>query len=357
MGKFGAKLIALGLAGALLLTACGQQYAKVLEIGGTPIAPGLYLGHQLTAFNQAQQKTPAAKTVADVLKADIDGKKAGEWIAGETLKSLTHAVFAQREFADRSLSFTEEETGKMKTAFDTYWKGNSAFYEKNGIGRASFWNYYEDGQKLGKVYEHYLAKDYKSPADSEVADYYKANYATMETLAFPKISLQTYAPLPADKLALVRAAADQAVKELNEGTMTPAQAAAKYLQDAFRQAGMDGTDAADKPEQFVQKQPVYKKDTQFNAAFLAELFAKGKNSPYGLSDQDSFLLVYRRVEDDALPAADSTAYKTMLEAMKSDAFETYRAAKEASYEIKKDEGAIGYYSPSKIQLPAEKPAA
>ena len=130
------KFTGLLLCAALALSMAACKFttpAVVMTVEGEDIPAGLYLMYQYQAYSSAKSKLEDKS--AKVLKSEIEGVKAEEWIHNETVASAKRYVWVEKAFAEAGLTFTEEEQASIDSQLDTIWANNEALLAANGIGR------------------------------------------------------------------------------------------------------------------------------------------------------------------------------------------------------------------------------
>ena len=113
------KFTGLLLCAALALSMAACKFttpAVVMTVEGEDIPAGLYLMYQYQAYSSAKSKLEDKS--AKVLKSEIEGLKAEEWIHNETVASAKRYVWVEKAFAEAGLTFTEEEQASIDSQLD-----------------------------------------------------------------------------------------------------------------------------------------------------------------------------------------------------------------------------------------------
>ena len=136
------KILALGLAAALLLAGCAiKTPATVGTVGDTTITAGVYLLAQYEAFVQA--KALASETdVNAVLKATITDKDGNEttgadYVSAKTLEGVYRYAAAEQKYAEMGGELSESDLALITEQVDTQWESMEDTYTANGIGYQS----------------------------------------------------------------------------------------------------------------------------------------------------------------------------------------------------------------------------
>ena len=98
------KFTGLLLCAALALSMAACKFttpAVVMTVEGEDIPAGLYLMYQYQAYSSAKSKLEDKS--AKVLKSEIEGVKAEEWIHNETVASAKRYVWVEKAFAEAEL--------------------------------------------------------------------------------------------------------------------------------------------------------------------------------------------------------------------------------------------------------------
>ena len=177
--KFTGLLLCAAL--ALSMVACKfTTPAVVMTVEGEDIPAGLYLMYQYQAYSSAKSKLEDKS--AKVLKSEIEGVKAEEWIHNETVASAKRYVWVEKAFAEAGLTFTEEEQASIDSQLDTIWANNEALLAANGIGRENYRRFYECEAKYEKLLAEYQDGESDKITDAEAKKYMDETYSRIQTL-------------------------------------------------------------------------------------------------------------------------------------------------------------------------------
>ena len=302
--------------------------AVVMTVEGEDIPAGLYLMYQYQAYSGAKSKLEDKS--AKVLKSEIEGVKAEEWIHNETVASAKRYVWVEKAFAEAGLTFTEEEQASIDSQLDTIWANNEALLAANGIGRENYRRFYECEAKYEKLLAEYQDGESDKITDAEAKKYMDETYSRIQTLVLPTTDADS-AALPDEKLEELNALAAQLADDLNAGgsmdELGPEDTASSYMSKSFLTA-----ESTSYSEEFVQ------------GVVAAEVGAAGVYDGYSVP------MIYQKIanyEDND----DFTAnYKTtILSEITSAAFSDKVEEETAAYAVTEDASAVKTYSPSKIR--------
>ncbi|MFQ8832818.1 MAG: transcription-repair coupling factor [Ruthenibacterium lactatiformans] len=194
------KFTGLLLCAALALSMAACKFttpAVVMTVEGEDIPAGLYLMYQYQAYSSAKSKLEDKS--AKVLKSEIEGLKAEEWIHNETVASAKRYVWVEKAFAEAGLTFTEEEQASIDSQLDTIWANNEALLAANGIGRENYRRFYECEAKYEKLLAEYQDGESDKITDAEAKKYMDETYSRIQTLVLPTTDADS-AALPDEKL-------------------------------------------------------------------------------------------------------------------------------------------------------------
>lgn len=344
------KRIALLLSGALLalsFTACSEKYTTPVTVDGQGVPAGVYLMCQLSAYSEASNNTTDTKT--DLLKQQIDGKDASEWINARTQELCRTYVYGERTFDEKGMTISDEDKATQQATIDKNWESYSSFYEKNGIGKESYTSYFMNNYKQQQLYNAYMA-EVPTVTDEEAKAYLDADYARMDYIMLPLISFTDYSALDSDKATAVRLAGDSLAKGLNDGTLTTDEAVKKYVKDAYTVAGYADVDVDTNPSSYVYSNLISKESTDYTADLINGLFAAEVGGPWTVVEQGNYLVVYHRTANYADEAAFQSLKSSIETQMHSDAYTKQIEAVYNAYDYQEDSGAIRHYSLKKVSL-------
>ena len=199
------KILALGLAAALLLAGCAiKTPATVGTVGDTTIPAGVYLLAQYEAYVQAQ--TLAASTdVKEVLKAtfnDEDGNETtgADYITAKTLDGVYRYAAAEQKYAEMGGQLSDSEQQLIDQQVEQQWESMGDTYTANGIGRQSLQLWAENSYKQEALLELYYGQDGAEPvSDAELTAYAEENFFRFSYLLLPYFDMNTFAALDEDQ--------------------------------------------------------------------------------------------------------------------------------------------------------------
>lgn len=339
------KTLALTLCAALLgtaLTGCNFSTPKtVLTVDGTEISAGLYLMEQMQAYSDASAK---ATDTADVLKSEIEGVSATEWIHNKTVAGVQRYCYLTKMFDDAGLSFTEEEQATHNTQIDKNYEANSAMLSKNGIGKDSYRAYYLAEAKYQQLFTAYNEKNKVSAKDGMA--YMDAHYSHVKTLILPTtdaagkaVDDATLAKIKAEGDTLQKALADKGdFDKLAEETLKKVltlcgqEYAAEKLTQYYSTAFVSPDGATNYPPEFVA------------------LVMGAKAEEAGMYEYYGAPLIYQKIAN-YKDEADFENYKSAIDgAINNEKFDAEILAGAEKLAVAEDAAAVKTYSPKKISM-------
>lgn len=340
------KFTGLLLCAALALSMAACKFttpAVVMTVEGEDIPAGLYLMYQYQAYSSAKSKLEDKS--AKVLKSEIEGVKAEEWIHNETVASAKRYVWVEKAFAEAGLTFTEEEQASIDSQLDTIWANNEALLAANGIGRENYRRFYECEAKYEKLLAEYQDGESDKITDAEAKKYMDETYSRIQTLVLPTTDADS-AALPDEKLEELNALAAQLADDLNAGGSMN-ELGPETLEKAFEICGRKY--AEDTASSYMSKSFLTAESTSYSEEFVQGVVAAEVGAA-GVYDGYSVPMIYQKIanyEDND----DFTAnYKTtILSEITSAAFSDKVEEETAAYAVTEDASAVKTYSPSKIR--------
>ena len=213
------KILALGLAAALLLVGCAiKTPATVGTVGDTAIPAGVYLLAQYEAFAQAQSLAGATEVKA-VLEATItpeDGEETtGEaYIAAETRNGVYRYAAAEALYAQLGGELSDSEQDLIDQTVDSQWESMEDTLTANGIGKESLRLWLTNSYKQEALLEMVYGEDGEQPvSDEELTAYAEENFFRFSYLLLPYFDMSTFSTLDEDQQAQVFEMAQAAAGE------------------------------------------------------------------------------------------------------------------------------------------------
>ncbi len=340
------KIISFALAAVLVLSMAGCKFSSpqnVMTIDGTEIPAGLYLVVQYQAYLNAMQQLEDSK--ANVLTSEIEGQKGSEWIHAKTLEDLKRYVYTEKQFAEKGLSFTEEEQNTMDTQVDQIWAYNEAVFTANGVGKESYRKSYESGQKYSKLLEAYGEDPANEVSDDDAKAYMNETYIRVQVLSLP-LTGSDYDALPDDKAQLVRDRANEVDEALKSGK-TLDEVGEDALKDVFEICEREYSENL--LTNYMVKMFLSRQTESYPEEFLTAMF-DAEVGDSRIDESSGIPMVYQKIEN---YESDEDFTENWREAVLDDihglAFTEEVEAAVAAYTVNENGSAVNTYSPSKIK--------
>ena len=340
------KLTGLLLCAALALSMAACKFttpAVVMTVEGEDIPAGLYLMYQYQAYSSAKGKLE--DTSAKVLKSEIEGVKAEEWIHTETVASAKRYVWVEKAFAQAGLSFTEEEQASIDSQLETIWTNNEALLAANGIGQESYRSFYECEAKYEKLLAEYQKSESDKITDAEAKKYMDETYSRIQTLVLPTTDASSVA-VSDEKLEELNALAAQLADDLNAGGSMD-ELGPVTLEKAFEICGREYTE--DTAASYLTKSFLTAESTSYSEEFV-QTAVSAEVGAAGVYDGYSVPMIYQKIANYEDSDDFTTNYKTsILSEITSAAFSDKVKAEATAYSATEDASAVKTYSLSKLK--------
>ena len=177
----------LAAAFALALSACTLKSPEyVLTVDGEQVPAGVYLMYQLNAYSEAENQLEDDQTVKN---GQIEGQDAVDWVHGKTLEDLRRWVWIDREFDAQGLTLEGDALAQAQSEAASNYEYYGDWYEANGIGSASYEEFYLTEVKYQALYEAWLDTAEEITLD-EAKAYMDEHYVHIVSLALPVSSTE-----------------------------------------------------------------------------------------------------------------------------------------------------------------------
>ena len=182
------KCAAVLLTGAMVLSmsACSSDTDWIMHKGELEMPAGVYINNLLQSYYQASTLVENAEE--DVLKQQVEGTDAKEWIQQKALDETKRNMAVCSEFNEHKLSFTAEELETCRQQAEAYYGQNGENLEKNGISQNSIELLYQIAYMKNKLFDALYAQGGEQEvSEEELRSYYEENYIKMavQTFSFP----------------------------------------------------------------------------------------------------------------------------------------------------------------------------
>lgn len=340
------RLIGLALCAALAIsmTACKfSTPAVVMTVDGKDIPAGLYLMYQYQAYANAMNLREDRNTA--VLKSEIEGVGAAEWIHTETVKAVRRCIWVEQAFDEAGLSFTEEELSTLESRVDSVWDANEALLSANGVGLESYRRYYIAEEKYARLLEEYRAGPDGQLTDADAKAYMDGRYFRAQLLTLPSTDA-SYNALDEDKQAQLNQLAADLAEQLKAGGSLD-ELGEDVLKQAFALCGREYSE--DVLSNYLTKTFFTEDSTGYGEELVSAVMA-AQVGDAGVYDSSNTPIVYQRIVNYEDNDDFTENYRSaIVSEITADAFSEKVEAEAAALTAAEDASAVRTYSPSKVK--------
>lgn len=158
------------------LTGCySENKTWAVKSGDSTLPIGGYIYYLSSAYSEAAGKVG---TGSEVLKADLDGQSATEWVKSKAMDYLYSYCYVNQKFNELGLALDEEELDSVDYVTDSMWSYYREPFENMGIAESSFEEAYSVyNAKLSKLLGVMYGKGGEMElSEEEMHDYYTEEY-------------------------------------------------------------------------------------------------------------------------------------------------------------------------------------
>lgn len=344
MKRFAKGAVALLLAIALCFSLAGcydENLTWAAKKGDTELPIGAYIYYLSIAYNEAAGKID---TDTEVLKGEVDGTPADEWIRERARNYVNQYFWMNDELARLGLEMTDADYAEALQDTTSYWTYFGDSFEKYGVAQSSFDIAYSQYNTMYlKVFKAlYSEGGEREVPQEEIEDYFEQNYFSYEYFNAPLSTTAedgSSADMTDEEKAEVQTKLEAFKKDILSGKTTVSDAANDYAleigEDSTYQTGIndrDGMESAYLPSDFI--------DT-------VEATAEGD---IAILESSGYMVLLHRLpikDSTAEVVADSSARLNLLTEMKAEDFQSYVRENAPNVEgIEWNEKAISRYKPS-----------
>ena len=219
--KMQTRMLALALALVLAFAAgCSQQDTSwVAQSGEDTLPVGVYMVELMMGYNDAAGQLAGS---TDILKETIDGTPAAQYIADFAKAECAKLLAIRKEFADRGLTLTEEDTQQAVSYTDYLYGMGETFYNANGVAKESV-QYINDTtmMSLELFNSIYGEGGEKAVPRADLEKEFAGRYTRSQYVYFPKVDLATGLPLSDEEIAASKEKAESYYKRAQAGEKMP----------------------------------------------------------------------------------------------------------------------------------------
>ena len=319
------------------MTGCSTP-ATVGTVGNVEIPSGLFLLYQQLSYNEAAKLVEDSEK--DVLKQQVEGVDAAEWIRTKTLEKIDRYVGIGEMAAELGVELTEEQTGNVQQTAASQWEAYEENYSDNGIGEESLVLAFTAEQKATLLLDAiYGPKGAEPVSEGYLTTYIKKNYAELEYFSLPIMTSNYTMATDEQRDELLKMAKEAASKLMNEEADFKATAA-ETVKAAYELLGAEMPEDASNLRTTV----VARAGSGLDEVTVNNIFS-ARNGAYGSADLYTNIIVYCRAQVKDIDSLKASA----LSAMKSEELEGRFTEAGAALEHKLDDNAMNTFSVKKIK--------
>lgn len=223
--------LALSILIILGLSACySEDNAWAAKRGDKTITIGSYIYFLNNAYTEAREKVSSDE---EVLKAEIDGTPAEEWIESRALEYIDTYFYLLDKLEAEGIPYTEEDEAAVSETGDTAWSYYKDSLEEVGVSEESFMDAYARYSVLyEKLFKHYYGEGGElEPSEEELKAHFVDNYYRYEYF-YSSLTGQSEdggtTELPEDEQELRIDNLKRYADEISAGNLTTEEAASRY---------------------------------------------------------------------------------------------------------------------------------
>ena len=316
------KLAALALAGCIgvmSLAGCGAKAPQIAaSYNGGDIPAGVYITHQINAVNDAFTKlNNPYLTPAELLKSEIDGVPAEQWINNRAAELVKSYAAIEAEAERLGVSLDAELASLLEQEVDATWAADGEMMASLGVSAESAKLVAKNNQLANVVFEKiYGEGGEKGVSAEELEQYFVDNYARSMIVILPLKDMNTGLPLDEEKAA--------EVKKLYEDYKAKIAAGSTvfdiYVEENARQRALA---EITEPAELVESERevlVPKNDTSYPEKLRETLFATTEYKKPLFYEDENFLVIFDRREAMADKAGYDEISDSLLMVYKAEEF-------------------------------------
>ena len=329
----------LALAMCAGLTGCySEDKTWAAKMGDTTLPIGGYIYYLTSAYSEGAGKVDSG---AEVLKSDIEGKSAVQWVEDRAVDYLRSYYYVNQKFDELGLELTEEDQSSIQSAATSMWSYAHEPFETVGIAESSFKEAYAVyNMKLSKLLRAMYGKggELEIPED-ELHDYYTGEYIYYQYLLVNLTEVDdegNTVDMDDDKKAEVKEYLEDQADLISSGRLKLDTAAANY-------GNMSGAEPN-------LGDPVAVRADNLSSAFSEALDGLDNDKATVVETTTSYYLVQRLDIEDDFDAliADEDRTASLLSEMRGTDFLEYVIEQGKSLDVQINDKALRSVSPSKV---------
>lgn len=342
------KLTALLLAAALTLSlgACAPKEAKwIATNNGKDVPSGIYLTYMLNAYSEASGKV--ADKEADVLKQEVDGVPAADWITNKADEAFRTYIAVENKAEEESITPSVEELAYLNQQLQSQWQYMGGLYEQNGISYESYSAVSLNAYKQNRLFTAQYGAGGKTPiAEEELLKafqegYYKTMYVTMSLTDTEGNDLDE-----AGKQKVMDKAAEVLAKATAEGANYSEVILAYEKEQAVKKG--DEESSVHEHDESSHISFIAKDTTGYSEEFLKAL-GEMKAGETRTVTSNTLVYVLQKLENNT-PADLETYRSQVMKTLKGDEFDGLVKSWAEATTVEYKAASKSFYTPSKLKM-------
>lgn len=346
------KIIALLLVVAVMTTLCACYNPDTVATSGeTKITGGQYLAYQYFVAQKVISEKSAG-SLAALLKTEIDGKTAAEYLNAETISAIKQDLYVKSECDRLDIKLDSLGEYQLEYYIQYNWQnGVSTTMQKNGIGYESYKHVATLSQMTSLLFDKYYgAGGQFEVKESELMAYYDQNFAKVSMYVFPVKDVNSLA-ITAATAALFNELALQMKDKVDAGASL-ASVVAEYYPTIQKNLGSTDKNllTAEEAAAKLTSATLTPTDTSTYAEAVSKAAVALATGGCGVAVSETavYIMVREQAYTDSTSFADLKA--TALSGLKNDEFSAYiKSEAEKNVELAVDSKAVKYYSINNIK--------
>lgn len=344
--KMQTRMLALALALVLAFAAgCSQQDTSwVAQSGEDTLPVGVYMVELMMGYNDAAGQLAGS---TDILKETIDGTPAAQYIADFAKAECAKLLAVRKEFADRGLTLTEEDTQQAVSYTDYLYGMGETFYNANGVAKESV-QYINDTtmMSLELFNSIYGEGGEKAVPRADLEKEFASRYTRSQYVYFPKVDLTTGLPLSDEEIAASKEKAESYYKRAQAGEKIP---------DLYYEVAKEQNPEAVGEKLEDSQYDIYLENNAgyFPPVFESTVASAADNEVKMVEDEYYFYLIKKLPVLEGDPETIQGYLDGVLQSLKYDEYMETLTGWGQGMDIRYNNAALAAYTPAKLKMTQE----
>lgn len=348
--KMHKRILALALALVLAFAAgcSGQDTSWIAQSGEDTIPVGVYMVELMMGYNDASSQLAGSD---NILKETIGDTPAVQYISDYAKAECAKLLTIRKEFASRGLALSEDDQQQATSYTDYLYSVGESFYSANGVAKDSVQYINETSMMSLAVFNSIYAEGGENAVPrTDLEQEFAKTYTRSQYVYFPKVDLNTGAPLTDEEIAAAKEKAESYLKRAQAGEKIP-----DLYYEVAKEMNPDGVGekmADSDYDIYLENNAGY-----FPPAYESAVLAAADNEIKLVEDDYYFYLVKKLPVLDGKADVIQTYLDNILQSMKYDEYMETLTGWSQSADIRYNNAALAAYTPSKLKMTQEQLAA